>query len=211
MKKGMCITYNVEDGLYVNVTNRCSNRCEFCIRDNGDGAYGSDSLWLMREPTVDEILESIYSSNPESFSEVVFCGYGEPTFRLKEIREVALALKVKYPGVKIRVNTNGQSDLILGIDTAPLFKDAFDSVSISLNASNADSYEKICHPQYGKESFSSILKFAKNVNKYVQNVAFSVVRETLSESELRLCEKIAKDTGVNLRVRSYIGDKTFSQ
>ena len=51
MKKSMTVTYEVDGGLYVNLTNRCPNRCDFCIRNNGDGAYGSDPLWLLHEPT----------------------------------------------------------------------------------------------------------------------------------------------------------------
>ena len=80
----MCITYIVEDKLYVNITNKCSNRCEFCIRNNGDGAYGSDSLWLEREPTREEILGSILSRDLTVFPEIVFCGYGEPSYRLDD-------------------------------------------------------------------------------------------------------------------------------
>ena len=57
MKKDMTVTYIVDGALYINVTNRCTNNCEFCIRKNGDGAYGSDSLWLIREPSEEEILE----------------------------------------------------------------------------------------------------------------------------------------------------------
>ena len=120
MKKSMCITYIVDGKLYVNVTNRCSNRCDFCIRNNGDGAYGSDSLWLEREPTVEEIKESIFSRNLTDFPELVFCGYGEPSYRLYDIREVALAVKEKCPKIKIRINTNGHSDLIWQKNTAPV-------------------------------------------------------------------------------------------
>ena len=91
--KDMTITYEVDGALYVNITNRCSNRCDFCIRNNGDGAYGSNSLWLSREPTCDEIFESIVASNPENYSELVFCGYGEPTERLDDL--ICVAKKVK--------------------------------------------------------------------------------------------------------------------
>ena len=86
MKKGMCITYEVDGNLYVNITNRCTNNCEFCIRNNGDGAYGSDSLWLEREPTKDEILASVFERDLTKYSEIVFCGYGEPTERLDVAR-----------------------------------------------------------------------------------------------------------------------------
>lgn len=205
MKKGMTITYEVEDGLYINVTNRCSNRCTFCIRNNGDGAYGSDSLWLMREPTLDEICESVFARDLTKYKEVVFCGYGEPTYRLDDIVAVAKRIKGEHPTLPIRVNTNGQSDLINGYNTAPKYEGAFDTVSISLNTPNADKYVEICHPVYKKDAFFALIEFAKNVNKYVQKVSFSVVRQALTEEELSRCEEIAKSAGVTLRVRDYIG------
>ena len=200
----MTITYTVEGGLYINVTNRCTNRCDFCIRNNGDGAYGSDSLWLVREPSEEEILESVFSNELESIPEIVFCGYGEPSVRLETVRSVALKIKEKYPNIKIRINTNGQSDLIHKCDTAPMYKDAFDAVSISLNAPTAERYQEICHSVFGEEVLEKILEFAKNVNKYVQNVAFSVVKESLSEEEIERCYAIAKECGVRLRVRDLI-------
>ena len=202
--KAMTITYEVDSGLYINVTNRCTNRCEFCIRNNGDGAYGSDSLWLEREPTIDEVLTDVFSRDLTKYSELVFCGYGEPTMRLNDIREIALRIKNRYPSIKIRVNTNGHSDLIAGTDTAPLYKDAFDSVSISLNTPDAAKYVEICHPVYQKTAFEALLTFAKNVNKYVQKTYLSVVRQTLSEEELEKCYKIADDLGITLKVRDYI-------
>ena len=205
MKKSMCITYEVDSALYVNITNKCSNRCVFCIRNNGDGAYGSDPLWLEREPTVQEITDSILERDVQKYSEIVFCGYGEPTFRLKEARAVALAVKEKYPDVKIRVNTNGQSDLIHRLDTAPFYKDAFDAVSISLNAPNAEKYARVSQPAFGLAAFDSILDFARKVKKYVPSVAFSVVDEALTDEEIAECQKIADSCGVQLRVRKYIG------
>ena len=204
MKKSMCITYEVDGVLYVNITNKCSNRCTFCIRNNGDGAYGSDSLWLEREPTVSEILNSILSREVEKYSEIVFCGYGEPSFRLREARAVALAVKEKHPTVKIRINTNGQSDLILGYDTAPFYKDAFDSVSISLNTPDPKRYVQICRPAFGINTHRTIIDFARRVKVYVPKVAFSVVRETLTEEEITECQRIADSVGVTLRVRTYI-------
>lgn len=205
MKKSMCITYEVESALYVNITNKCSNRCVFCIRNNGDTAYGSDPLWLEREPTVQEIVDSILSRDLSKYTEIVFCGYGEPSVRLRDARAVSLAVKEKHPEVKIRMNTNGQSDLILGYDTAPFYKDAFDSVSISLNAPTAEKYFKVCQSAFGKAAFDAILSFASRVKKYVPNVAFSVVDEALTDDEIEECKKISDSCGVKLRVRKYIG------
>ena len=208
MRKSMCITYIVEDKLYVNITNKCSNRCEFCIRNNGEGAYGSDSLWLEREPTREEILESIFSRDLSAFPEIVFCGYGEPTYRLEDAAYVAKAIKEKYPEMKIRINTNGHSDLIWGRDTAPDYEGAFDIVSISLNTPTAEKYQNICHSVYGEKSFDALLKFAANVKNYVPTVALSAVKETLTSEEIELCKKISRDLGVTLRLRDYIPPET---
>ena len=200
----MCITYIVEGKLYVNVTNRCSNACDFCIRNNGDGAYGSDSLWLIREPTVEEITESIFSHDLTAFPELVFCGYGEPSYRLYDIREVVLVVKAKYPEIKVRINTNGHSDLIWQKNTAPDYEGVFDTVSISLNSPNPKKYNEICHSRFGEKSHASLIEFAQNVKKYVQNTQFSVVKETLTAEEIEECKLISERTGVYLRLRDYI-------
>lgn len=204
MKKSMCITYIVEDKLYVNITNKCSNRCEFCIRNNGDGAYGSDSLWLECEPTRDEILASIFSYDLTVFPEIVFCGYGEPTYRLDDAVFVAKEIKSRCPDMKIRINTNGQSDLILGRDTAPDYEGAFDTVSISLNSPTAKGYQSICHSVFGEKAFASLLAFAGRVKDFVPSVQLSAVKETLNSEEIELCKKICADLGVTLRLRDYI-------
>lgn len=205
MKKSMCITYIVDGSLYVNMTNKCSNRCDFCIRNNGDGAYGSDSLWLEREPTLEEVLKSVFSRDLESFSELIFCGYGEPTYRLADAVAVAKAVKAKHPKMKIRINTNGHSDLILGKDTAPMYKGAFDTVSISLNTPSSERYQEICHSIFGEESHAALISFAKRIKDYVPTVILSVVRETLTEAEIDECKSIAEAAGVTLRIRDYIG------
>ena len=204
MKKSMCITYIVEGKLYVNITNKCSNRCEFCIRNNGDGAYGSDSLWLEREPSREEILDSIFSRELSEFPELIFCGYGEPTYRLDDAVFVAKEVKKRYPQIKVRINTNGHSDLINGRNTAPDYEGAFDTVSISLNTPSAARYQQICHSVYGEASFDALLRFAGEVKKYVPTVALSAVKETLTSDEIEECKQICHDLGVTLRLRDYI-------
>ena len=148
----MCITYEVDSGLYVNMTNRCSNACTFCIRNNGDGAYGSDSLWLEREPTVDEVKASVFSRDLSKYTELVFCGYGEPTYRLVDARSVALAVKERAPHLRVRINTNGHSDLILGEDSAPLYKDAFDE-AFALEDSNKITVDESYREESWKEGY----------------------------------------------------------
>ena len=202
--KGMTITYEVGNSLYLNITNSCSNRCDFCIRNNGDGAYGSNSLWLEHEPTEEEILDAVAARDVKKYDEVIFCGYGEPTERLDTLISVAKKLKATY-GCKIRVNTNGQSDLICGRDTAALFTGAVDTLSISLNAPNAAEYQRVCHSVYGEAAYDAILAFASHAKHYVPHVILTVVDVALSEEEIAKCREIAAEAGVTLRVRTYIG------
>ena len=202
MKKEMTVTYIVDKALYINVTNRCTNACEFCIRKNGDGAYGSDSLWLLREPTEEEILDSVFNRDLNEFTEVVFCGYGEPSIRLETIISVAKKIKEKS-NLPVRINTNGHSSLYHGYDTAPLYKDAFDCVSISLNTPSPERYGEICHP-VKTGSHQAMLDFAYEVKKYVPTVMLSVVKDFLTEDELAECHAIANRLGVYLKVRDYI-------
>lgn len=202
--KDMTITYEVGDALYVNITNRCSNRCDFCIRNNGDGAYGSTSLWLEKEPTCDEICASILSRDLSKYDELVFCGYGEPTERLEDLLEVARRVKAAY-AIPIRINTNGQSSLLHGKDTAPLYAGVIDTVSISLNAPNAMEYDRVCHSRFGPAAFDGLLDFAARVKDYVPHVLLTVVDVALTPEEIEECKGIAARCGVPLRVRKYIG------
>lgn len=202
--KDMTITYEVGTALYVNITNRCSNRCDFCIRNNGDGAYGSDSLWLQKEPTCEEILDSITSRDLSAYTEIVFCGYGEPTERLEDMLFVAEQLKTIFQ-LPIRVNTNGQSSLLYGKDTAPMYEGLIDTVSISLNAPNAEEYDRVCHSKFGIAAYEGLLDFAARVKHYVPNVMLTVVDIALTPCEIEQCKQIAERVGVPLRVRKYIG------
>ncbi len=200
----MTIVYEVEGKLYINLTNRCPNSCDFCIRQNGEGAYGSDSLWLDREPTAEEVMDALAAAKPDCYDEVVFCGYGEPTCRLDELLAVARKIRARYPRLCIRLNTNGQASLIAGKDTAPLFSGLFDIISISLNEANAAAYDALCHSIFGEAAFNAILAFGAEVKAFVPRVVLTVVREFLSVEGLAACEKIAKDLGIPLRVRTYI-------
>ncbi len=202
MKKAMTVTYKVDTALYINVTNKCTNNCEFCIRNNDDGAYGSDPLWLMHEPSFDEVMASVLSHDLLDYTEVVFCGYGEPSMRLELCREVALEIR-KRSDIPIRINTNGHSSLYYGYDTAPLYKDAFDTVSISLNTPSPEHYNTLCHPRFD-DAHKGLIDFASKVSNYVPAVIMSVVRQTLTEEEIAECRAIADRIGVTLRIREYI-------
>ena len=193
----MTITYRVGSGLYINMTNRCTNDCVFCIRRYCDSVGTADSLWLDTEPSREEVLEDILKLDLTEYEEIVFCGYGEPTVRLDDLIWICAQLK-KVCSLPIRVNTNGHASLIAGYDTTPLFKNLVDRVSISLNAPDEDEYNRICKPVFEKYAYQSVLSFAESVKSYVPEVVLSVMGGT---TDIERCRLIAEEMGLRLRVR----------
>lgn len=205
MKKSMTLTYEVGDGLYLNITNKCPCNCTFCLRQNGDGAYGSDPLWLMHQPTAEEVIEDLKKRDLSKYSQIVFCGYGEPTCELELIKEVSKYLR-SVTDRPIRINTNGLSDLINKRDTAPEFEGVCDVISISLNSSTSEGYHAVTRPSFKDvDCFEAMLTFAKNVKQYVPDVVLTVV-DIIGEEEVERSRRIAESIGVRLRVREYIPD-----
>lgn len=198
----MTITYPVKSGLYINMTNRCPCSCRFCLRQHGDSVYGSDPLWLEREPSVEEVINSIDGWDLTKFSEIVFCGYGEPTERLDDLLKVAKHIKDNY-NIKVRINTNGLADLIYGKKTAPLLKGLIDTVSISLNTTNAEDYNNVVRPKFGIDSFEAMKAFTKDCSNYVEKVVMTVVDVVTSKEEQALAKEIAESLGATLRIRPY--------
>ena len=202
----MTITYKVKNGIYVNMTNRCPCACTFCLRQNGPGVFGSDSLWLEHEPTVQEVEDSIDTWDLSKYDEVVFCGYGEPTERLDTMLAVAAHLKKQDPALRIRVNTNGLSDLINGRRTAPLFANAVDRVSISLNTDDPAEYLAVCRPRFGEAAYPAMLAFAREAAAVLPEVVMTVVGEPVTSlAKQARCKAVAESLGARLRVRPYEG------
>lgn len=200
----MTITYELGDALYVNVTNRCSNDCIFCVRNNHDDVNGKDNLWLDHEPTVEEIKEDFKTRDLSKYSSIVFCGYGEPLMRFDDCIEIARWLKKQHPNLPIRINTNGQANMIEKRDVTPLFEGLIDTVSISLNASNAKRYDEICQSVFGEAAFEGIQEFARLAKRFVPKVIFSIVDHDISKEEIEICRIIAENCGVDFRIREYI-------
>ena len=204
----MTITYEYEDALYVNLTNRCNCNCEFCLRHGkAQGSiYTEDSLWLEHEPSRQEAMDSFLSRDVCSYREIVFCGYGEPTYRLDDILWLVDQLKARF-GDKlppVRINTNGLANLILGRDVCPELKGRIDTVSISLNAVTAREYVALCHPVQGEAAYQAMLDFARECKQYVPHVILTIVDKDKSPEEIQTCKDIAQKLGVTLRIRSFI-------
>lgn len=195
----MTILYPIGKSLYVNITNKCPCRCVFCIREETDHVGNSGSLWLDHEPKVQEVKEEFNKFNLADYDEIVFCGYGEPLVRINEVVEISKYIK-SISNIKIRINTNGLSDLIHNKNTALLLKDNIDAVSISLNAPNKIKYNEVTRSKFGEKSFDALLRFAKNCTEYIKEVNFSVVDE-INEEEIEQSKRLAKEMNIPLRVR----------
>lgn len=197
----MTICYVLGNSLYINLTNRCTNQCEFCVRDK-DCGVGDVNLWLEREPTIDEVIEDIKKFNPENYSEVVFCGYGEPMMRLDVILAAAKFIKENYNS-RIRINTNGHANLVYGRDVTGDLSGLIDIISISLNAKNREEYHKLCKCAYGEAGFDALIEFSKLAKRHIPEVILSIV-DILPDEDKVACQKIADDAGVRLRIRAMI-------
>ena len=161
----MTITYVYGKNLYVNLTNRCPNACDFCLRTTGDHVGDSGSLWLEREPTKEEILTELEKRDLSHYEQLV-------------------------------------SDLMFGRDTAPDFQGVVDIISISLNASTPETYDEICHSEFGLKALPAILEFTKHVKQYVPKVVMTVV-DTMPPEELEACRQLCASVGAEYHVRVY--------
>lgn len=191
-KKGE-IAYKIRDSLYLNITNRCTNKCCFCIRFITAYVKGHN-LQISHEPTENELKEAI--GDPSRYKEVVFCGYGEPLIRLDLVKNLSGWIKQKKGTV--RINTNGHGNLIHGRNILPELKGIVDNISISLDAHNEETYDKICRPVYDN-AFKGVIEFIKESKKYIPRVEATVV--DLEGVNIEKCREVIDALGVRLRIR----------
>lgn len=202
MKKEMTIVYKVHNNLYVNLTNRCSCACVFCLRQTRDHMEDSDSLWLDHEPDFEEVTKAFEQFDVSSYQEIVFCGFGEPTERINLLLKTARYLKETYHK-PIRINTNGQGNLINRRSIVPEMKGLIDTVSISLNTPNAAKYHALVRSEFGEKAYEAMLDFAKEAKAYVPNVVLTTVATTLTPEEESECQSICDSLGVTYRIRPW--------
>ncbi len=187
--------YKLGDALYINLTNQCTNACDFCIRIGSEG-MADYKLWLKEEPTAQQVIDQI--GDARDYSEIVFCGFGEPTIKLEELKQIAKG--VKSQGGKVRINTNGHANLYHGRNVVPELAGLVDVMSISLNAPTAEEYQRICRSRYGLRAFDGMLDFARKCVGVIPEVILSVV-DVLSLEDIEKCRLIAEEVGAKLRVR----------
>ncbi len=204
----MTISYEYEGALYLNLTNRCDCACVFCLRHNGHkGSIYADDLWLEHEPTREEILADLLARDLSQYRELVFCGFGEPTFRWDD--DAWLVDELKNRGVKlppVRINTNGHANRILGRDITPELKGRVDIISVSLNGATAEEYTAVTQPSTGAQGWEDMLDFTRRAAKYVPTVMMTIVNKDKTAEDIETCRALAESLGARLRVRAYIPD-----
>jgi len=195
------ILYTYKNSVYLNLTNRCTCSCIFCIRSEADALGSAENLWHDHDPSWDEIREAIDAFDFSGYPEAVFCGYGEPTCAYENLLLAAKYLKQRFPAMRLRLNTNGLGQRYNHASIIPELAAVIDAVSISLNAPNTQRYQEVSRPCYD-DAFSEVLAFAQEARKYFSQVQFSVV-SILTDAEIEACRALAAQLGIPLRVRQY--------
>ena len=199
------LVYTLDGKIYINLTNRCTNDCIFCLRKDKNDVKGQE-LWLDNENStakdVIEQLEKIYAQTPSK--EIIFCGYGEPMMKLDVLKEVAQYIKNNYPESKIRVNTNGHANFVYKRNVVPELKGLIDEFSVSLNGATKEEYNELSQPKFD-EAYEEMKKFIKSCADENISVVASVVEGYKGRHlDLEKCEQIANDLGAKFRVREWI-------
>jgi TatD DNase family protein len=190
------IAYVIRNSLYLNITNRCTNRCTFCAKFR-DFTVKGHQLCLEREPSFAEVMTAI--GDPAQYDEVVFCGYGEPLLRLDLVKQIATEMKRR--GVSVRVNSDGQANLVHGRNIVPELVGLVDAISVSLNAPDAATYQKVCRSEFGEAGFDAIKAFLLAAKGQIPSVTATAV--TLPGIDIDACRKLARELGVEFRERIY--------
>lgn len=197
------IIYIFEGSPYFNITNKCPCSCVFCIRDKKDVVGDAKKMWHDKQPTFEEVKSAIDALDWSKYDHAVFCGYGEPTNELELLLKSAEYIKEKHPDIKLRLNTNGLSDLINQKPTAELICKVFDAVSISLNETTSEKYDKITRNIYPGKAFDAMLRFTKDCVKYCKDVRMTVV-DLISKQEIEQSRNVCESTGARFVVRKFV-------
>ena len=205
------LVYLLDGKIYINLTNRCTNDCIFCLRKDKDDVVGQ-TLWLDNENSnADDVIKQFEEKRNElltthnlPFKEVIFCGYGEPMLKFDVMKQVAKYIKDKYPETKIRVNTNGHANYVYKKNVVPECKGLIDEFSVSLNGSTKGEYDELSQPKFD-EAYDEMKKFIKACSDEGISVVASVVEGYKGRHlDLEKCEEIAKSLGAKFRVREWI-------
>lgn len=204
------LVYLLDGKIYINLTNRCTNDCIFCLRKDKDDVVGQ-TLWLDDEnSTAQDVIKQFEVKKNEllstnlPFTETIFCGYGEPMLKFDELKQVAKYIKEKYPKTKIRVNTNGHANYIYKKNIVPECKGLIDEFSVSLNGATKEEYDGLSQPKFA-QAYEEVKNFIKACSDEKISVVASVVEGYKGRHlDLKKCEEIANNLGAKFRVREWI-------
>ncbi len=194
------IAYPLSGKLYLNITNRCYNACLFCGLLS-DRVFVGHDLTLESDPGVEAILEA--AGDPDRYEEVVFSGYGEPTTRLEELKQVALELRGR--GAKrIRLATNGLGNRVNGRSILPELLGLIDAISVSLQAESPEAYEKVCKTKEIENPYPSVKEFVSEAKRLFGDVEVTAV-DMPGIIDIEACEKVAREElNVSFRRHSFV-------
>ncbi len=196
------LVYSLEGKTYINLTNRCTNNCIFCLRQDKNDVCGQD-MWLDSEDfSANDVIEQL--KNFDISNEIVFCGYGEPLLKLDILKEVAKYIKQNYPNTKLRINTNGHANFVYKRNIVPELKGLIDKISVSLNASSSEEYNEYSQPKF-ENAYDEVKKFIKYCTDCGIPTDASVVDGYKGKRlDIEKCKQIANELGAKLRVREWI-------
>ncbi|MCR4287283.1 MAG: YchF/TatD family DNA exonuclease [Deltaproteobacteria bacterium] len=191
------IAYRIRNSLYLNITNRCTNHCTFCAKFKSYTVKGH-YLRLRQEPDFADVVRAA-GPEPEKYDEVVFCGFGEPLIRVDLVRQAGMHFK--RLGCKIRIDTDGLANLVHKRNVLPELM-FVDCISVSLNAPDSDTYQRLVKTPFGDKAYPAILYFLREAKKFIPKVVASVV--AVPGLDIEACRKVAEDDlGVAFRIREY--------
>lgn len=196
------IIYTLDGGTYFNITNKCPCSCAFCIRAKKDAVGNAKRLWFDKEPGFEDIKNAIDNYDFTNVENAVFCGYGEPTCAYDNLIKTAKYIKTVKPDIKLRLNTNGLSDLINSKPTAKEICSVIDVISVSLNEPDSEQYDKITRSVYKGEAFDAMLKFTKECVACGNEVRMTVV-DVIGKDNIEKSRKVCEEIGAKFICRSY--------
>lgn len=198
------LVYLLDGKVYINLTNSCTNNCVFCIRDIKDDVVGANLFLSSENVKAEDVIAQLEKIHEKLSSEIIFCGYGEPMLKLDIIKEVAKYIKEKYPNTIIRINTNGQANLVYKRNVLPELKGLIDKFSISLNGENEEVYNRISLPKI-EGAYAAVKNFIKeSVKEGFDTTATIVTGYKNYDVDMPKCIEITKDLGAKFRERPWI-------
>lgn len=202
------LVYLLDNKIYINLTNRCTNNCIFCLRNDKDDVCGQE-LWLdsedfSAEDVISQFRSVLNKAGDDFKNEAVFCGYGEPMLKLDILKNVALFIKQNYPQIKTRINTNGHANFVYKRNVAPELVGLIDEISVSLNAPTSQEYNELSNPKFDN-AYNEVKNFIKSCSDAGIKTVTSIVENYKGRHlDIEACEKISNDLGAKLRVREWI-------